>query len=169
LIADVAQQILHQLRSMGNSTPDAQQLKEFLWKHHDLERIAEQVARCPREEWISELFESLPEPEVLIRELRESKEVIHCKRQTLVHGDLHLTNVALREREGVVAAFIFDPASAVGSAPLERDLASLEISALLHTPIERADFKGLCRRWYTNFDGNPALLALPTRRMAKGS
>ena len=152
-IYEVVQQILRQLKSMGTSTPDAVRLKDFLWKHHDLDCISEQLNRCPREDWISELFESISDPEDLLGELRESENIIHCTRQTLVHGDLHLTNVALRQCEGVATAFIFDTASVVGSAPIERDLASLEVSALLHLAIDPADFKGLCRRWYTDFNG----------------
>ena len=153
-VESVVRQIFHQLNGMGISTPDAQHVKDLLWKYHDLERLALHVQRCPTGDWVHELFEDAPEPEALLEELQKSKEIIHCSLRTLVHGDLHLTNVALTNDQQAPKAFVFDTASLVGPSPIERDLACLEISALLHQYVEPEEFKRICGRWYKEFNGS---------------
>ncbi len=67
--------------------------------------------------------------------------------RTVVHGDLHLNNVALDQTEHGFEAYIFDPGTGKRSTA-GCDLAALEVSVLLHHQLESTASNNLFQMLY---------------------
>jgi CheY-like chemotaxis protein len=123
----IAEDVSRQLSEIGQTTQQSAALSKLLWKHHEASRIANAWEKfgtgLPPEEDPSRLFESI----------RKSTQPIQYTQQAFVHGDLNASNIALDFHPDHVEAFIIDPAG-FGPEPNIKDLAALEVSALLHQP-----------------------------------
>jgi CheY-like chemotaxis protein len=129
-IRSVAAQILHQIGQMGATSPDMQPPHKFFWPHHNDERL--------RQEWLKHGHTQLvgmagDDPLATMQEIRAIATDLRYTDQTFVHGDLHAENVAVDVGEpgDDARAFIFD-AGATSRAPRLKDVATLEVSVLLH-------------------------------------
>ncbi len=123
----IADDVSRQLSEIGQTTQQSAALSKLLWKYHEKSRIAKAWEKfgtgLPPEEDPTRLFESI----------RKSTQPIHYTQQAFVHGDLNASNIALDFHPDHVEAFIIDPAG-FGPEPNIKDLAALEVSALLHQP-----------------------------------
>jgi CheY-like chemotaxis protein len=161
-VTPVVDQIVRQLDALGDRNPQCCQLKQLLFPAYSLEAIKQQWLRYKGEKQPAD-SSGLPAIDLLAT-LLSSEEIVQYDERTLTHGDLHLSNVAIDLYPGKenAHAYIFDSASTVGRAPAERDLASLEIAALLHQRIEKDNLLLLCKRLYGDGftilgDGNGSL------------
>jgi hypothetical protein len=89
------------------------------------------------------------DPISLYDKVAKSRTKLRLKEQSLIHGDLHISNVALDVFEGHAEAYIFDPG--VSSRDVAgRDCAVLEVSSFLHQNIEFGTIVELCSIFYGN-------------------
>lgn len=128
-IRSVIAQISKQLNALGDTNPQSAALNKLLWQSHDLNTIQRQ--------WKGHHGSTAThygplDPILLFKELLTTDKRIRFDEQSIVHGDLHLRNIAIDIADGVPDAYTFDSASAVGRCPKGRDLALLEISAIIH-------------------------------------
>jgi CheY-like chemotaxis protein len=128
-IRSIVRQIAKQLHDLGDTSPQSAAVNKLLWKSHDLGAIKRQ--------WAANHGSTLThygalDPMSLFENLLTNDERIRFDEQSLVHGDLHLRNVAIDSAGDIPEAYTFDSASAVGRCPKGRDLALLEISAIIH-------------------------------------
>lgn len=128
-VFSITGQIGKQLSDLGDSSPQSAALNRLLWKSHDMQRL--------RRQWEANGGLSLStasglDPLLLFEKLVLREDRIRFDELSLVHGDLHIRNIALDNTDGEPEAYIFDSASAVGRSPKGRDLAMLEVSAILH-------------------------------------
>jgi hypothetical protein len=80
-------------------------------------------------------------------EIYSAESKVRLKERAVVHGDLHLSNVALDQTEHGFEAYIFDPGTGKRSTA-GSDLAALEVSVLLHHQLEHKVLIGLCQMLY---------------------
>jgi CheY-like chemotaxis protein len=130
---EIAGQIVGQVRQLGELLDDSKPLKSLLWPAHD--------ERALRDQWKDlqpRLSERVPniDPIELYHELHQSDQKLRLQEQPIVHGDLHMGNVALDSTPRGLEAYIFD-AGVIRRSTAGRDLAVLEVSILLH---QRLDF-----------------------------
>jgi CheY-like chemotaxis protein len=128
IVTDIADQV----RALGDWTEDRRPLRELLWGNHDTALLEEQWQQNGGAEIIATLGTGA-DPIALHDELSSDAGEITLKRQSFRHGDLNITNVAIDLGNGEASAYIFD-ASGCSPGPNVRDLATLEVSALLHHP-----------------------------------
>src|SRR5579862_883814 len=99
---DVAGQIVRQVRDLGDPLDDSKPLKSLLWSAHDEEIL--------RDEWnhSQPLPAGVPaaDPVALYVELSRSDQKLRLREQPLVHGDLHMSNVALDRTDRGFEAYI---------------------------------------------------------------
>jgi len=92
------------------------------------------------------------DPVALYTELAASEVKLRVRERSLVHGDLHLSNVALDiGSDGSGDAYIFDP-GVVTRNVAGRDLAVLEVSAILHQEISLETISEVCSALYRSSD-----------------
>lgn len=108
-----------------------------MWSGHNGEALQRQWQQLNGNEIINELGVDA-DPIALYHELCSDDSEITFKRQAFRHGDLNVSNIAIDIGNEGVSAHIFD-ASGCGAGPNVRDLATLEISSLLHQPVSRND------------------------------
>ncbi|MCU1256389.1 MAG: hypothetical protein JWM83_2688 [Candidatus Angelobacter sp.] len=133
-ISSIVRQIIKQLDDLGDTSSQSAALNKLLWKSHNLDAIKRQ--------WEAHNGSALahygaPDPISLFTDLLTKNERIRFDEQSLVHGDLHLRNIAIDSAGDIPEAYTFDSASAVGRCPKGRDLALLEISAIIHQELPR--------------------------------
>jgi hypothetical protein len=141
LARTVALQIAAQVEQLGDLLPESKPLKELLWRGHDITLITEQWNRFAPE--VQKLLGEDPDPVALFSELMVSEKIQRITERSLVHGDLHMSNVALDLEPNVAHAYIFD-AGVVNRNVAGRDIAVIEASVLLHQRIEHEDFVQIC-------------------------
>jgi hypothetical protein len=124
-VTSLANELASQVRALGESAETQIPLSQVLWPYHDEDRLASAwQAVC------SDANANRVTPVELLRRLRTSiRRVVVPVR--LVHGDLHVDNVAFDQHHGRYRAYIFDP-GALNRDIAVRDFAMLEISILLH-------------------------------------
>lgn len=88
------------------------------------------------------------DPIALFRELAASEVKIRVNESPIVHGDLHISNVALDiKTDGTAEAYIFDP-GVVTRTVAGRDLAVLEASAILPQELDLGTVEQVCSVLY---------------------
>jgi CheY-like chemotaxis protein len=133
---EIAGQIVSQVHQLGELLDDSKPLKSLLWPAHD-----EQTLRDQWKDLQQRLSERVPlvDPVELYHELHQSEQKLRLRERSIVHGDLHMGNVALDSTPRGLEAYIFD-AGVIRRSTAGRDLAVLEVSTLLH---QRLDFDTL--------------------------
>ncbi len=141
---EIAGQIVGQVQQLGELLDDSKPLNSLLWAAHDEQNLKDQWRSVQQE-----IAGPTPatNPVDLYLELRERKEQVMLREQAVVHGDLHLNNVALDNTPRGPEAYIFD-AAVVRRTAAGRDIAVLEVSILLHQHLEREGLKLVCSRIY---------------------
>jgi hypothetical protein len=136
----IAGQIAEQVEQLGELLDDNRPLKSLLWPAHD-----EQVLRTQWDGVQARLPAGAPtlDPVALFAELHQSDQSLWLRERSLVHGDLHMNNVALDLSDTGPEAYIFDPGVMARSAA-GRDLAVLEVSVLLHQPLDLETLIQVC-------------------------
>jgi CheY-like chemotaxis protein len=139
----IARQIASQVDQLGDLLPESRPLRAILWPAHDVGNLAGQWSR---------FRDDLPlqagaEPVNLYSRLSVCEERIRLNMRSIVHGDLHIGNVALDVSDGSAEAYVFDP-GACGSDVAGRDIASLEVSAILHQRIAIEAVIEICSALY---------------------
>ena len=125
---EIAGQIVVQVHQLGELLDDNKPLKSLLWPAHDEQTL--------RDQW-KDLGQRLPadvpaiDPVELYLELHQSDQKQRFRERPIVHGDLHMNNVALDSTPRGLEAYIFD-AGVSRRSTAGRDLAVLEVSILLH-------------------------------------
>jgi CheY-like chemotaxis protein len=130
----IVSDIVEQLRSLGTARFESRRLRDLLWSGgHDEKRISDARARY-RSELTSNVLKELASDSVqLLREIRAGDVRVQFEEMDCVHGDLNVTNVAIDMIDGIARAFIFDASGSSRGAAV-RDVAMLEVTALLHVP-----------------------------------
>lgn len=143
--ADVARQICGQIRQLGDHLPTSRATKTILCEWLSLPTIAEQWKRFGDE--IQQVLRSNTDPTQLYSELSRCEEKVRLNEQSLVHGDLHLANVALDHVDGKALAYIFD-SGMMRRNVAGRDLAVLETSLVLHQSLNLEAVIEVCAALY---------------------
>jgi CheY-like chemotaxis protein len=125
----IVENIADQVAALGDLTPDQTLLCSLLWKHHDQERL-----RILWKQYCMSQDRAI-DPTSVLNSLAANTRHVHLARQTCLHGDLNITNIALDDSATGPRAYILD-ASGCQSGVNVRDLAMLEVTALLHQPID---------------------------------
>ena len=133
IVSDIADQV----RALGSLTEERRALREFLWPNHSRYHLKVEWERNGGFAIVDELGE-IADPISLYDELNTEVSLVTFKRQSFRHGDLNITNVAIDLGDGEPSAYIFD-ASGCTPGPNVRDLATLEVSSLLHHPRTRTE------------------------------
>ena len=121
-----------QVHQLGELLDDSKPLKSLLWPAHDEQTL--------RDQW-KDLQQRLPadvpaaDPVALYLELHQSDQKLRLRERPIVHGDLHMNNVALDSTPRGPEAYIFD-AGVIRRSTAGRDLAVLEVSVLLHQHLD---------------------------------
>jgi CheY-like chemotaxis protein len=129
---EIAGQIVGQVHQLGELLDNSKALKSLLWPAHDEQTL--------RDQW-KDLQQRLAadvsavDPVELYLELRQSDDKLRLRERPIVHGDLHLSNVALDSTPRGLEAYIFDP-GVIRRSTAGRDLAVLEVSVLLHQRLD---------------------------------
>ncbi len=147
--ADVARQITEQVRELGDTLPASRMLKTILWPAHDANRLEEQWNRLRAE--VLRQLRGDANPIELYKELVCCEEKLRLNEQSLLHGDLHISNVALDVVDGKAVAYIFDP-GVISRHVAGRDLAVLEVSVILHQPLNPETLSQVCSVLYKPSD-----------------
>ena len=147
---EIAGQIVVQVHQLGELLDDSKPLKSLLWPAHDEQTL--------RDQW-KDLGQRLPadvpaiDPVELYLELHQSDQKQRFRERPIVHGDLHMNNVALDSTPRGLEAYIFD-AGVSRRSTAGRDLAVLEVSILLHQQLGIETLIQVCsviyaprRRW----------------------
>jgi hypothetical protein len=147
---EIAGQIVGQVHQLGELLDDSKPLKSLLWPAHD-----EQILREQWEGLQQRLCGRVPlvDPVELYRELHQSDQKLRLRERPIVHGDLHMSNVALDSTPRGLDAYIFD-AGVIRRSIAGRDLAVLEVSTLLH---QRLDFDTLLHVCSVIYDASTPL------------
>lgn len=145
----VAGQITEQVRQLGEVLAESKTLKALLWTAHDKDLLLDQWSKFGDE--IRKLLGSEVDPIALFSELVECADKLRLNEMSIVHGDLHLSNVALDITQDGAEAYIFDP-GVIARNVAGRDFAVLEVSVLLHQRIEFNTFMKMCSILYGSAD-----------------
>lgn len=127
----LAHEIVQQVAALGDRTPDQRDRRHLLWRHHERERIETQWLRRGGEEVLREYRDTVLSPVVLFGILAADTTIVRYELQTVLHGDLNYSNVAIEDDGGRTRAFIFD-ASGCQPGVCIRDIAMLEVATVLH-------------------------------------
>lgn len=140
---DIAGQIVAQVNQLGDPLEDSKPLSALLWPAHDELNL--------RSQWqsLQGQLSGIPatDPVALYVDLRQNQARVRLKERPIVHGDLHIGNVALDSTPRGPEAYIFDP-GVIRRSTAGRDLAVLEISVLLHHHIDFDTLKTICSLIY---------------------
>jgi hypothetical protein len=147
--SDVARQITEQVRQLGDLLPASRPLKTILWSANDTKVLSEQWKRLGKD--AQQQMGSDEDPIELYEELANSDEKLRLNEQSLVHGDLHISNVALDTDRGKAVAYIFDP-GVISRNVAGRDLAVLEVSVILHQDLGAETLSQICAALYPSPD-----------------
>ncbi|MBZ5534065.1 MAG: phosphotransferase [Acidobacteriia bacterium] len=142
---DIARQITNQVQQLGDLLPESRPLKTILWPAHDRTLLSEQWNQFGPE--IQQQIGSNVDPISLYSELVACEDKLRVKERSLVHGDLHIRNVALDIDGDKAAAYIFDP-GVIKRSVAGRDLAVLEVSVVLHQRIDFDTLSQICSVLY---------------------
>ncbi|HUV69349.1 MAG TPA: hypothetical protein VMW15_06775 [Terracidiphilus sp.] len=142
---EVALQIADQVRQLGDLLPESKPLKDLLWPGHNTALVIEQWNRFAPQ--VREELGYDTDPVSLFSELLANEEKQRITEGSLVHGDLHMSNVALDLGPRGAHAYIFD-AGVVKRNVAGRDIAVIEASVLLHQRIEHEVFVRICSILY---------------------
>lgn len=142
---EVAIQIANQVEQLGDLLPESKPLKALLWPSHDIGIVTEQWNRFAP--WVRDELNKDVDPITLFSELRASEEKQRITERSIVHGDLHMSNIALDLEPNGAHAYIFD-AGVVKRNVAGRDIAVIEVSVLLHQRIEHDAFVQICSILY---------------------
>jgi hypothetical protein len=137
----VALQIADQVKQLGDLLPESKSLKSLLWPGHDISRVTDQWNRFASK--VREQLNYDADPISLFTELLSSDEKRRITEGSIVHGDLHMSNVALDLEPNGAHAYIFD-AGVVKRNIAGRDIAVIEASVLLHQRIDHDAFVQIC-------------------------
>lgn len=118
-----------QVTMLGADTPDCKKVKELLWKYHDADKLTKVW-----DEYKQGIDEIITDPIDLFYHLRSIESWVSYTSQPVLHGDLNFTNVAIDLAGCEYHAYIFD-ASGCGGGVNIRDLATLEVTSMLHQPL----------------------------------
>jgi CheY-like chemotaxis protein len=146
---DVARQITEQVRQLGDLLPTSRLLKTILWPALDGKGLSEQWNRLGKN--AQQQLGSDASPIELYEELANTDEKRRLNEQSLVHGDLHLRNVALDTDHGKPVAYIFDP-GVISRDVAGKDLAVLEVSVILHQNLSAETLSQVCSVLYPTAD-----------------
>jgi CheY-like chemotaxis protein len=161
----VALQIADQVQQLGDLLPESKPLKELLWPGHDIALVTEQWNRFAPQ--VREQLCYDADPVSLFSELLASEETQRITERSLVHGDLHMSNVALDLELNEARAYIFD-AGVVKRNVAGRDIAVIEASVLLHQRIQHEVFVRICSILYgPATSGTEDVAAVPVVGIAK--
>lgn len=141
---EIAGQIVSQIQQLGDLLDDSRPLSSLLWSAHDERSLTDQW-----ESLQGRLPEGLPpaDPIALFLELRQCGDRVRLRERPIVHGDLHMSNVALDITPRGPEAYIFD-AGVIRRSTAGRDLAALEVSVLLHQQLDVDTLKTICSLIY---------------------
>lgn len=142
---DVALQIADQVQQLGDLLPESKPLNALLWPGHDIGLVTEQWNRFAPQ--VRADLGSEVDPISLFSELLLCEEKQRITEQSIVHGDLHISNIALDLEANGAHAYIFD-AGVVKRNVAGRDIAVIEVSVLLHQRIEHDAFVQICSILY---------------------
>jgi CheY-like chemotaxis protein len=142
---DVARQICEQVRQLGDLLPASRPLRTILWSANDAKVLSEQWKRLGKD--AQQQMGSDEDPIELYEKLANSDEKLRLNEQSLVHGDLHISNVALDTDHGKPVAYIFDP-GVISRNVAGRDLAVLEVSVILHQGLGAGTLSQICAALY---------------------
>jgi len=162
-IHQVADDIVRQVALLGDITPDNREVCKLLWQHHDLARIEEQWNQRGGPDILKVWDSSVSSPVELFRDLQSDRTPQRYEHQTVLHGDLNVTNVALERAIGGFHAFIFDASGTQGGVCV-RDIAMLEVTTLLHQD-EEEGLTAACADLYCNDFESCALSAAGNDRI----
>lgn len=129
-VTKVANDVVSQTERLGEPRSDMVMLQTMLWPFHDETRLGETCAKHGPP--ASELDEICGDPLSSLARIKANPTQYQVSLRECLHGDLNVTNIAIDE-EPDLKGYIFD-ASGVGSGPAMRDLANLEVTALLQLP-----------------------------------
>jgi CheY-like chemotaxis protein len=161
----VALQIADQVQQLGDLLPESKPLKALLWPGHDIGLATEQWSRFAPQ--VREQLGYDANPVSLFAELLASEEKQRITERSIVHGDLHMSNVALDVEPNGPHAYIFD-AGVVKRNVAGRDIAAIEASVLLHQRIEHDAFVQICSIVYgPATPGTEDVVAEPSVGVAK--
>jgi len=141
---EIAGQVVRQVQQLGDLLDDSRQLKSLLWPAHDEQNLTDQWQN------LQQLVPAgLPaaDPLGLYLELRRREDKVRLRERSIVHGDLHMSNVALDSTPRGPEAYIFD-AGVIRRSTAGRDLAVLEVSVLLHQRLDLDILKTICSLIY---------------------
>jgi len=153
--SDVARQISEQVRQLGDLLPASRLLKTVLWPAHDRKVLSEQWNRLGRD--AQHQMASNTNPIDLYEELANSDDKRRLNEQSLVHGDLHISNVALDTDHGKPVAYIFVP-GVISRNVAGRDLAVLEVSVILHQNLSAETLSQVCSVLYPSCDAQASTM-----------
>lgn len=141
----VALQIADQVRQLGDLLSESKPSKALLWTGHDIALVTEQWNRFAPQVRLYLPYDA--DPISLFSELLASDDKQRITERSLVHGDLHMSNVALDIGPNGAQAYIFD-AGVVKRNVAGRDIAVIEASVLLHQRIAHESFAQICSILY---------------------
>ena len=141
---EIAGQIVRQVQQLGELLDDSKPLKSLLWPAHDEQNLKDQWQNVQ-----SRLSGMLPpaDPIALYIHLHKTDAKVRIRERSVVHGDLHMSNVALDSTPKGHEAYIFD-AGVIRRSTAGRDLAVLEVSVLLHHNIGLDTLRAICSLIY---------------------
>jgi CheY-like chemotaxis protein len=145
-VCEIALQITSQVRQLGDLLSESRLLKTILWPYHDVGVLTEQWNRLDGKK-IQDQLGCDVDPINLYAELVTCDDKLRLKEQSLVHGDLHISNVALDFDADRAEAYIFDP-GLIERNVAGRDLAVLEVSVILHQRIDSDTLSEICSVLY---------------------
>jgi len=141
---EIAGQIVAQVNQLGDLLDDSKPLGSLLWPAHDEANLKSQWQS------LQERFSGMlpaSDPVALYVDLRQNQARVRLRERPIVHGDLHMSNVALDSTARGPEAYIFDP-GVIRRSTAGRDLAVLEVSVLLHHHIDLDTLKTICSLIY---------------------
>jgi CheY-like chemotaxis protein len=136
-LAAIVADVVTQVRSLGEVTPDQGRVSRLVWKGHDRARILNEwkkYASANKSLGVDPDFD----PTTALDTLAASDSPVQHHVQTCLHGDLNITNIAIDELPSGPRAYIFDASGCVAGVNV-RDLAMLEVTALLHQSCDGED------------------------------
>jgi len=141
---EIAGQIISQVQQLGELLDDSKAVKSLLWPAHDEQNLRDQWKNVQQR-----LSADVPtaDPVALYLELRQCDDKLRLRERAIVHGDLHMSNVALDSTARGPEAYIFD-AGVIRRSTAGRDVAVLEVSVLLHHRLELGTLIKICSLIY---------------------
>jgi CheY-like chemotaxis protein len=130
LLAGIAVDVADQVKRLGDTSPDERPAAELIWSHHDRANLEAQWQRRADNDTLA-----AANPIDLFDRLRASRYVVRHDRQSMLHGDLNFTNIAVEFVSEKPLAFIFDGEGCAAGVNVA-DLATLEVTLLLQQDAE---------------------------------